>query len=65
MNIFNMDPSMMDDMATEYLNGMFESRYDDEPTEKELELWEKEHRLDPRYLKPPLPPKEYYDDIPF
>ena len=65
MNIFDIDPKQMDDMASEYLTGMYESRYDNEPTEKELELWEKEHRLDPRYLKPPLPEKINDDEIPF
>lgn len=29
MNIFTMNPKFMDDMATEYLNGMYESQYDE------------------------------------
>lgn len=29
MNIFNIDSNMMDDLATDYLNGMYESQYDD------------------------------------
>jgi hypothetical protein len=38
MNIFNIDPDMMDDMATNYLNGMYESQYDDEDfTEEEIQ----------------------------
>jgi len=29
MNIFDLDGKQMDDMATEYLTGMYESQYDD------------------------------------
>lgn len=64
MNIFNLSSRQVGEMWDEHLDSMA-NESGEEPTEKELELWEKEHRLDPRYLKPPLPPKEYYDDIPF
>lgn len=30
MNIYDMNPQFMDDMATDYLNGMYESQYTDE-----------------------------------
>ena len=33
MNIFYMNPQWMDDMATEYLNGMYESQYDDDQSD--------------------------------
>ena len=29
MNIFDIDPKQMDDMATEYFNSMYESQYDE------------------------------------
>ena len=29
MNIFDIDSKQMDDMATEYLTGMYESQYDE------------------------------------
>lgn len=64
MNIFDMSSRQVGEMWDEHLDSMADQS-SEEPTEKDLELWEKEHRLDPRYLKPPLPPKEYYDDIPF
>lgn len=37
MNIFDMNPSFLDDMATDYLNGMYESQYDEDFTEEELQ----------------------------
>ena len=64
MNIFDMNSRQVGEMWDEHLDSMAD-RSNEEPTEKDLELWEKEHRLDPRYLKPPLPPETYYDDIPF
>lgn len=30
MNIYNISVDQMDDMATDYLNGMYESQYSDE-----------------------------------
>lgn len=30
MNLDNMDGKMMDDLASDYLTGMYESQYDDE-----------------------------------
>lgn len=30
MNIYDISSQQMDDMATEYLNGMYESQYDDD-----------------------------------
>lgn len=41
MNIFTMDSQLMDDMATDYLNGMYESQYEDEgfyPTERKIDI---------------------------
>lgn len=64
MNIFDLNSRQIGEMWDEHLDAMADSANED-PTEEELELWEKEHRLDPRYLKPPLPQKSYYEDIPF
>jgi hypothetical protein len=33
MNIDDMNPKFIDDMATEYLNGMYESQYDDDQSD--------------------------------
>lgn len=34
MNIYDMTSQQMDDMATDYINGMYESQYDNESGDK-------------------------------
>lgn len=36
MNIYDMNPQFMDVMATNYLNGMYESQYSDEEVNDDL-----------------------------
>lgn len=63
MNIFNIDPDMMDDLATDYLNGMYESQYDEEEEpQASAKGWE-EFKLDK--VKVVKENELLLDDIPF